>query len=94
MVYINKEPTQTEKVMFEKYGLYLVHKDETSYRYAPVHLKNEYSYSPSIEVETDMIEWEHDIVFDTFSETVKLNHFYDSMGIDLIRDRMKELNFK
>ena len=45
-----KKPTQAEKAMFEKYGLYLVFKDEYSYKYAPVHLKDGYTYSPSIEV--------------------------------------------
>lgn len=91
--YINKEPTQIEKAMFEKYGLYLVFKDKHIYKYAPVHLKNGYVYSPIIEVENDMVEWEHSIVFDTLAETVRLNGFYDFMGIDIIRERMKELNF-
>ena len=40
-----------------------------------------------------MVEWEHAIVFDTLTETVTLNHSFDSMYIDVIRDRMKELNF-
>lgn len=91
--YVNKEPTQSEKAMFEKYGLYLVLKDEYSYKYAPVHLKDRYTYFPSIEVEDNMVEWEHAIVFDTLTETVTLNDSYDFMGIDVIRDRMKELNF-
>lgn len=94
MRYINENPTQTERVMFEKYGLYLVRKDKNSYRYVPVHLKEGYKYLPYIDVEDDEIEWEHEIVFDMLSETVRLNDIYDYMGIDLIYARMKELNFK
>ena len=37
MKYINENPTKTEKILFEKYGLYLIYKDEDSYRYAPIH---------------------------------------------------------
>lgn len=91
--YVNKKPTQAEKAMFEKYGLYLVFKDEDSYKYAPVHLKDGYTYSPSIEVEDNMVEWEHAIVFDMFTETVTLNNSFDFMYINVICDRMKELNF-
>ena len=32
MKYINENPTKTEKMLFEKYGLYLIYKDEDSYR--------------------------------------------------------------
>ena len=39
MKYINENPTKTEKILFEKYGLYLIYKDEDSYRYAPIHIK-------------------------------------------------------
>lgn len=94
MKYINDKSTQTEKTMFENYGLYLIYKDENTYRYAPVHLTDGYTYSPSIEVEDDMVEFEHAILFDISSETVTLNGYYDIQGIDLIHERMKELNFK
>lgn len=63
------------------------------YKYAPVHLKDGYTYSPSIEVEDNMVEWEHAIVFDMFTETVTLNNSFDFMYINVICDRMKELNF-
>lgn len=46
-----------------------------------------------IEVEDNMVELEHAIVFDTLTETVTLNNSFDFMYIDVIRDRMKELNF-
>lgn len=94
MKYINDTPTKTEKIMFENYGLYLIHKDENIYRYAPVHLKEGYTYSPSIEVEDNMVEYEHAILFDISSETVALNGYYDIQGIALIHKRMEELNFK
>ena len=42
MKYINENPTKTEKILFEKYGLYLIYKDEDSYRYAPIHIENQY----------------------------------------------------
>lgn len=44
MKYINENPTKTEKILFEKYGLYLIYKDEDSYRYAPIHIENQYVY--------------------------------------------------
>ena len=92
MKFINENPTQTEKTMFEKYGLYLVYKNENSYRYAPIHLKEGYVYSSSIDVENNMVEWDHDIIFDMFSETVKISEdYYDDMAIGLIHSRMKEL---
>lgn len=28
MKYINENPTKTEKILFERYGLYLIYKDE------------------------------------------------------------------
>ena len=62
MKYINENPTKTEKILFEKYGLYLIYKDEDSYRYAPIHIENQYVYPSSVEVENDMVEWEHDII--------------------------------
>lgn len=94
MKYSNENPTQTEKILFEQYGLYLIHKDENSYRYAPIHIENQYVYPASVEVLDDMVEWEHAILFDLFTETVTLSHIYDIQGIDLIRERMKELNFR
>ena len=36
MKYINENPTKTERLLFEQYGLYLIRKDENSYRYAPI----------------------------------------------------------
>lgn len=39
MKYINENPTKTEKILFERYGLYLIYKDEDSYRYAPIHIE-------------------------------------------------------
>ena len=93
MKYINENPTKIEKILFERYGLYLIHKDEESYRYAPIHIKNQYVYPSSVEVENDMVEWEHYILFDIFTETVTIHGNYDSIGITLIHDRMKELNF-
>lgn len=94
MKYSNENPTQTEKILFEQYGLYLIHKDENSYRYAPIHIKNQYAYPAAVEVPDDMVEWEHTILFDLFTETVTLSRMYDLQGIDLIHERMKELNFK
>lgn len=93
MKYINENPTKTEKILFEKYGLYLIYKDKDSYRYAPIHIENQYVYPSSVEVENDMVEWEHAIVFDMFTETVTLNNSFDFMYINVICDRMKELNF-
>ena len=48
MKYINENPTKTEKILFEKYGLYLIYKDEDSYRYAPIHIENQYVYPSSV----------------------------------------------
>lgn len=93
MKYINENPTKTEKILFKKYGLYLIYKDEDSYRYAPIHIENKYVYPSSVEVENDMVEWEHDVLFDIFTETVTIHGNYDSIGITLIHERMKELNF-
>lgn len=62
-------------------------------RYAPIHIKNQYVYPSSVEVENDMVEWEHYILFDIFTETVTIRGNYDSLGITLIHERMKELNF-
>lgn len=53
MKYINENPTKTEKILFEKYGLYLIYKDEDSYRYAPIHIENQYVYPSSVEVECE-----------------------------------------
>ena len=72
---------------------YLVQKNANSYRYAPIHIENQRKYPPFIEVESSMVEWENDVVFDTLSETVEIDGFYDTMGIELILERMKELNF-
>lgn len=54
MKYINENPTKTEKILFERYGLYLIYKDEDSYRYAPIHIENQYVYPSSVEVENDI----------------------------------------
>ena len=86
MKYINENPTKTEKILFEKYGLYLIYKDEDSYRYAPIHIENQYVYPSSVEVENDMVEWEHDILFDIFTETVTIHGNYDSIDCYKIMD--------
>lgn len=93
MRFTNEHPTPTEKVMFEYNGLYLVEKTDTSYRYATIHLENEYSYTPTLNVENDAIEWENTVFFDTCSKTVTLHGDFDSIGIQLILKRMKELNW-
>lgn len=56
-------------------------------------LFEQYVYPSSVEVENDMVEWEHDILFDIFTEIVTIHGNYDSTGITLIHERMKELNF-
>ena len=94
MKYCNEHPTITEKTLFERYGLYLVYKDEDVYKYAPIHIPNQYQYPSCIEVEDDMIEREHVVIFDISTETVKLNDFYDVTWIELIQNRMKELNWR
>lgn len=93
MRFTNEHPTPTEKEMFKHNGLYLVQKTETSYRYAPIHLENGYSYTPTLDVKNDAIEWDNTVFFDTCSETVTLNGDFDSIGIQLILKRMKELNW-
>lgn len=57
-------------------SLYLIQKTDTFYRYAPIHLKNGYQYTPELNC----------------SETVTIHGFYDSIGIQLILERMRELN--
>ena len=94
MKFSNENPTKVETVLFEKYGLYLVQKNANSYRYAPIHIENQQKYPPFVEVESNMVEWENDVVFNTLSETTTIGGFYDTMGIELILERMKELNFK
>lgn len=92
--YSNTNPSKTEKEMFEKYGLYLVDNTDNIYMYAPFHLKEGYTYQPFIEIEDEMIDWTDKIIFNKSSETVKINRSCDSMLIDLIHERMKELNMK
>ena len=75
-------------------SLYLIQKTDTFYRYAPIHLKNGYQYTPELNVKDDAVEWEHTIFFDVCSETVTIHGFYDSIGIQLILERMRELNWQ
>ena len=92
VTFTNENPTQTEKTMFEHYGLYLVEKTEDKYTYAPVHLKDGYTYQTSVNADDETIEWNHTIEFDTSLDLVKINHFCDLMLVELVRSRMKELN--
>ena len=92
VTFTNENPTQTEKDMFEHYGLYLVEKMEDKYTYAPVHLKDGYTYQTSVNADDETIEWNHTIEFDTSLGLVKINHFCDLMLVELVRSRMKELN--
>lgn len=92
----NNNPTETEKLMFKYYGLYLISASENGLKYAPVHadehLKNEFPYTIN-DIGEDYIEWENSIYFDHLSETASLKGFFDVDEIILIEKRMKELGY-
>lgn len=93
----NENPTITEKRLFKYYGLYIVEcthqgRGGLLIRYAPVHTDN--TFSTCLEVEDKMVEWDKIVEFDTLTETVFINGYYDIDEISLIFNRMKELSFK
>lgn len=92
----NHNPTETEKLLFRYYGLYLVETSEWTVKYAPTHTDNKSEEFPYVieNINTEMIEWDNAITFDKMSETVSMNSFYDIDGIILISNRMEELEFR
>ena len=58
--------------------LYLIYKDEDSYRYAPIHIENQYVYPSSEKQKMTWLNGEHVILFDIFTETVTIHGNYDS----------------
>lgn len=99
----NMNPTETEKLLFKYCGLYLIGSSDTSFRYAPVHIKeNPVNFPCVIEnIESEMIEYGSVITFDCISETIrfgnkysKTEEYYDIDTMFLILQRMKELDFK
>lgn len=92
----NQHPTETEKLLFEYLGLYLVEINEWTMKYAPVHTESAYKEFPVVidNIEPKMIEWENSIVFDKMSETVYIKSYYDIDTISLVFNRMEELGFR
>lgn len=92
----NLKPTETEKLLFHYYGLYLIKTDEWITEYAPVHVEKTSDIFPLTinNINEEMIEWNNSITFDSMSETVIIKSFYDLDAIVLIAQRMEELGFK
>lgn len=92
----NADPTETEKLLFRYYGLYLVESTEYSMKYAPIHTEGKNNNFPTVieNIESEMIEWDNSIVFDLMSETVCMNSCLDLDGIILIQKRMEELEYR
>lgn len=92
----NYEPTETEKLLFRYYGLYLIESNEYTVKYMPVHTTEKINDFPFIieNIDREMIEWDNAVTFDKMTETVSLNSFFDMDGIVLIQKRMEELGFK
>lgn len=92
----NGYPTETEKLLFRYYGLYLVESTEYSMKYAPIHTEGKNDNFPTVieNIESEMIEWDNSIVFDLMSETVRMNSCLDLDGIILIQKRMEELEYR
>lgn len=89
----NPEPTASEKQMYRHYGFYLVQKTDCSLKYAPVYLDQYDRYPESITTSAALFDHSKAITFDLMSENVLLSSFFDIEAIELIRSRMKELNF-
>lgn len=89
----NPEPTESEKQMYQHYGLYLVKKTDYSLKYAPVYLDHYDTYPESITTSAAFFDQSKAVTFDLMSENVLLNSFFDVEAIELIGSRMKELQF-
>lgn len=92
----NYYPTETERLLYIYYGLYIVEKNEDTLKYAPIHIDtdNRKDFPTSVDIDKEMIEWDNAVIFERLSETVSINSYYDIDGISLILKRMEELNFK
>lgn len=94
----NYNPTETEKLLFRDWGLYVIRREENCIEYAPIHVDDSIDINKGfpaiINIDKDMVEWDNRVVFDSLSETVSLNSYYDIDGIFLILKRMEELNFR
>lgn len=99
----NNNPTKAEKGLYHNYGYYPVERhpisngnsdaDYTYIRYAVCYTEPEQrkSYPSVIEIEEKNISYEDSIIFETFSESIKIGGRVDVDLLEIITERAKEL---
>ena len=94
--FCNNEPTEVEKKLFKHCHLYRIVSKEKYVRYAPVRLDEGYDkYPESLEIKQDMVDLTNDVIFHKDIQNVSFhNNKFDLLGIALITDRCRELDFK
>lgn len=92
----NKNPTETEKLMFKNLDMYLIRSSEECLVYAPVSTNvNKDTFPEQLELDENMIDWNSQIKFYILTEFVDIKNFFNSIdAIILIQKRMEELGFK
>lgn len=90
----NENPSKAEEKLFLYAGFYKVEDDEQHTRYVPVHMDKPDSFSRTLEVDDTQLDWTTGITFYHMAQTVRCIGMFDATIIDLIQDRIVELEWE
>lgn len=90
----NKNPSKAEQKLFRHAGFYKVEDDEQHTRYIPVCVDKPEQFPETLDLEDSQLDWTTGITFYHMTKTVRCIGMFDATIIDLIQDRIVELEWE
>lgn len=88
----NHNPTEAEKLMYKRHGLYLVKRTNNTYEYNIVHFQDYDNFKEILKVEEDVVDKDSKVIFnDDGTITIQNLDLLDKIGTGLINMRRNEI---
>ena len=88
----NYNPTEAEKLMYKRHGLYLVKRINNTYEYNIVHFQDYNNFKEILKVEEDTVDKDSKVIFnDDGTITIQNLDLLDKIGTGLINMRRNEI---
>lgn len=88
----NHNPTEAEKLMYKRHGLYLVKRTNNTYEYNIVHFQDYDNFKEILKVEENVVDKDSKLIFnDDGTITIQNLGLLDKIGTGLINMRRNEI---
>lgn len=88
----NHNPTEAEKLMYKRHGVYLVKRTNNTYEYNIVHFQDYDNFKEILKVEEDVVDKDSKVIFnDDGTITIQNLDLLDKIGTGLINMRRNEI---